>query len=617
MITTGIPFQRALFDHQTPKVDWNGPYGSDEQLSPSSLTSSDQYVLFQEHARLNQYTPPPSPHIYSSRPAESMRPYSAHLMPGPSQYTMGAAHRGHRRTVSAGAASSVASPNASTPGTPRLSDHQSGTRPTSECASSHDNSPFTPQSPYDVDFPTGLQLHIDDPPIESSFQDPSVYAEFYGGGIGDLSTDTYGIASTDSQMTSADDFSEPPYPDPDGIANAIPTVNPYLVEAQLHPAAPFSAHYPLGGVSYDQAQFDGNMSSVAATPTDQLAGRIDEALSLPDDVSAQDEDSSDDTHRADDDASGSLNAANETASTSMVSSTSSRGSNRRQVAMRWQYNKQRSAFQCDHCKSSFDTETRCKKHMRKFHEFPYLCIFHAYGCKEVFGTKNEWVRHVRVQHLRLETWRCELESCGDRGTHETILPRGAKRTNDYGRKDLFLEHVRRIHKVIYQSRPEGPQRKEHLNDLQRSHRLDLRSPPTLASCPCCQDLWNDFDAWIEHIAKNMETNKQTGTELCDPHLQDWMINEGLLEWLPDQNHWRLEGADGKRGGRQSRQHRLLEADAPADSDEDEEPARAVSRRNQPRRQRKQDTRHRRRQSEPSRVTTRANAYPPLVPSQRC
>lgn len=64
---------------------------------------------------------------------------------------------------------------------------------------------------------------------------------------------------------------------------------------------------------------------------------------------------------------------------------------------------------------------------------PYTCPLTPYGCTSTFATKNEWKRHTISQHIRLGFWRCDL--CPDRGSGP----------NDFNRKDLFTQHLRRMH----------------------------------------------------------------------------------------------------------------------------------------------------------------------------
>ncbi|KAL9051386.1 MAG: hypothetical protein Q9162_006040 [Coniocarpon cinnabarinum] len=64
---------------------------------------------------------------------------------------------------------------------------------------------------------------------------------------------------------------------------------------------------------------------------------------------------------------------------------------------------------------------------------PFSCPLAPYSCLKTFTSKNEWKRHVLTQHLLLGFWRCDL------------CPDAATRPNDFNRKDLFVQHLRRMH----------------------------------------------------------------------------------------------------------------------------------------------------------------------------
>ncbi|KAI9662168.1 MAG: hypothetical protein M1831_002864 [Alyxoria varia] len=63
---------------------------------------------------------------------------------------------------------------------------------------------------------------------------------------------------------------------------------------------------------------------------------------------------------------------------------------------------------------------------------PFTCPLSPYGCQKTFTSKNEWKRHISSQHICLGFWRCDLCT-------ESTAP------NDFNRKDLFTQHVRRMH----------------------------------------------------------------------------------------------------------------------------------------------------------------------------
>lgn len=537
-------------------------------------------------------------------------PFPSQLLPGSSSYLPELSQRGPRTINRVGRIDAPSSPRASAPSTPYQDDRYSNSRPISDFASSHDGSPFTPQSTFDAYLPGGHQVGGGHPATEDPFQTPPLFPEQCGSNstgplIASFTTIDHG------SQDGADDFNAPPYPDPDGIADPMSTVNPCLIQGDMAPPLFYTqdnSMHPFPGPRFEHTTFNGDAGGFSYTMMDHLESNLDAGLSLQDPPSS-DEHPSPQTQMAESPLSQPSAAPT---SPPRSFSISEHNVKRRPVAVKYSYG--RSLHRCTDCDETFETETRLKKHSRKVHELPYFCIFHAEGCHEQFGCKNEWVRHVRVQHIRLETWRCEIDQCGGRGSREDALPRGAKRNNDYGRKDLFLEHVRRIHKKLYHSCPEGEQRKEFLSKLQAKSRMDLRRPPSDLACPCCPSPFlGNFDAWLEHAAKGMEDKPELWRNFCERRLQAWMITEELLE--NKSGKWRLQGACGKRGGRQSRSHRTVEIPSDIDVEDEEILNKPAPKRIQPRRHHKQQVRHSRRQSSPASTSVNPS-FANLLPSQR-
>ena len=79
------------------------------------------------------------------------------------------------------------------------------------------------------------------------------------------------------------------------------------------------------------------------------------------------------------------------------------------------------------------------KHKRRQHTRPFFCVFHFAGCSATFSSKNEWKRHVLSQHLLLHYWVCTEGRCAQ-------LTNGRRERGPiFNRKDLFTQHVRRMH----------------------------------------------------------------------------------------------------------------------------------------------------------------------------
>ncbi|KAI4122874.1 MAG: hypothetical protein LQ347_006351, partial [Umbilicaria vellea] len=127
---------------------------------------------------------------------------------------------------------------------------------------------------------------------------------------------------------------------------------------------------------------------------------------------------------------------------------------------------------CPNCHQTFPTPSAMHKHNLTSHTRPFVCTFGPYGCPSRFGSKNEWKRHVSSQHIQLGIWRCDQGDCVPQSfsphrrspSSTTGKRRGAKASdpddiivvgvgapdsaagfNEFNRKDLFTQHLRRMH----------------------------------------------------------------------------------------------------------------------------------------------------------------------------
>nr|POF26104.1 hypothetical protein CFP56_22252 [Quercus suber] len=191
-------------------------------------------------------------------------------------------------------------------------------------------------------------------------------------------------------------------------------------------------------------------------------------------------------------------------------------------------------------KSSRDT--RC-------HSRAFPCPFAQYGCQSTFGSKNEWKRHTSTQHMRFGFWRCDqcLET--------------ERKPNDFNRKDLFVQHVRRMHlepapaadTIKTKSRRFSPASShrdktddELLNRIASSCYRRLRSPPPQSGCPFCSIVFSSWDERMEHVGRHLEAARKQddaghGVEKedaasgdlangkCDEDTEKWLLEEHLLE----------------------------------------------------------------------------------------
>lgn len=179
---------------------------------------------------------------------------------------------------------------------------------------------------------------------------------------------------------------------------------------------------------------------------------------------------------------------------------------------------------CQECNGAvFKDDEALAAHKRKHHTRPFQCVFNWAGCTSDFASKNEWKRHVMSQHILLNYWLCQLDSCRNtvntpKSANGATLPNGAI----FNRKDLYTQHLRRMHtppaikkqlKVLKASKSapntDLVQWEEHLKDLQKAGYKQRCNLPTYMRCPAvgCAHEFQGANAWddrMEHVAKHLE-----------------------------------------------------------------------------------------------------------------
>ena len=165
----------------------------------------------------------------------------------------------------------------------------------------------------------------------------------------------------------------------------------------------------------------------------------------------------------------------------------------------------------------------------------FPCPFVVYGCMSTFGSKNEWKRHVNTQHMRLGYWRCDQ------------CDQAERKPNDFNRKDLFIQHVRRMHPTNKTPKPTkstkntSPKVAKQDPDEQElaaaAHRCfnRLRNPPEHTCCLFCDYPFNGAGTWderLEHIGRHMESRKKENKDPVDP--KQWQTDASLEEWLAEE-----------------------------------------------------------------------------------
>jgi len=162
----------------------------------------------------------------------------------------------------------------------------------------------------------------------------------------------------------------------------------------------------------------------------------------------------------------------------------------------------------------------------------FPCPLAPYGCTSSFAAKNEWKRHANTQHFRLGYWRCD--QC-----NET-----SKKPNDFNRKDLFVQHFRRMH-LTHRSAPAPPAKKARTSKASKDLAVEeilgqaaercykvLRQAPMQSSCALCNERFDgpgSFDQRLEHIGKHLEDARKEGKE--SEELSAWAIDEETERWL--------------------------------------------------------------------------------------
>ena len=128
--------------------------------------------------------------------------------------------------------------------------------------------------------------------------------------------------------------------------------------------------------------------------------------------------------------------------------------------------------------------------VQKDTKFP--CTFARYGCTSTFGSKNEWKRHVAIQHVQLGFYRCDVGVCNPDNRDPHSRDSGY---NDFNRKDLFTMHQRRMHSPWGVARQPTSEEKEGFETSLESVRQRCwrakRQPPLRTTCGFCGRVFED------------------------------------------------------------------------------------------------------------------------------
>ncbi|KAI9869002.1 MAG: hypothetical protein M1813_002825 [Trichoglossum hirsutum] len=205
-----------------------------------------------------------------------------------------------------------------------------------------------------------------------------------------------------------------------------------------------------------------------------------------------------------------------------------------------------------HAKHTFKNHSDYRKHMHTQHTRPFLCTFYFAECLQHFGSKNEWKRHVHSQHLQLGYWECDYPTCADRNT-----------SNSFNRKDLFTQHLRRMHlpKATPQQSGGSPMNRtaaqtaaseQQLPEIWKRCYKVRREAPMSSTCGYCGKRFQGPGSWddrMEHVGHHYENSREPVNPSDwkeDKELVQWMLHEGLIRLKDEDSTTNMEQGEAPR-----------------------------------------------------------------------
>lgn len=173
----------------------------------------------------------------------------------------------------------------------------------------------------------------------------------------------------------------------------------------------------------------------------------------------------------------------------------------------------------------------------------FPCPLAFYGCTSTFSSKNEMKRHVSISHIRFCFWCCDLcTPTVDSRDNQTLY------YNDFNRKDLFTQHLRRMHSQG-KGQTEGNflVNEHNIAEHQRRCLRKVREPPSRSSCIFCPYTFSGPGSWesgMEHVGRHLEMDRKQNTPRDfeslrnDPELEKYLIDEGVITQNQD-GGWRI------------------------------------------------------------------------------
>lgn len=172
----------------------------------------------------------------------------------------------------------------------------------------------------------------------------------------------------------------------------------------------------------------------------------------------------------------------------------------------------------------------------------FICSFSHYGCDVALSSKNEWKRHVSIQHLQLGFYRCDVGSCNP--DINPAVPGHKRVYNDFNRKDLFTQHHRRMHKPETGpgSGPVAPGNagdkdwrafEDSLEDVRGRCWMEKRKPPQRSTCGFCGRVFEGEGSWnerMEHVGGHFSRDiVEAKEEREDEDLTNWALIQNIIK----------------------------------------------------------------------------------------
>ncbi|KAK5632124.1 hypothetical protein RRF57_007838 [Xylaria bambusicola] len=142
--------------------------------------------------------------------------------------------------------------------------------------------------------------------------------------------------------------------------------------------------------------------------------------------------------------------------------------------------------------------------------------------------------------------------------------------NEFNRKDLFTQHLRRMHApfAIKKALAKGDSKLQvewetHVKDMQQSCLVTRRRPPQSSACPKadCASIFEgptSWDEWTEHVGRHMEKGEADRLGV-DRLLAKWALDEGIIERKED-GEYRLCSGNGNNIEKENNHHAEYHSD---------------------------------------------------------